>query len=535
MPQPTGTGVLRGRVVGGESGAPLRHAVVHLSGIDMREGKMATTDEQGRWEIRDLPAGRFDLTASKGGYVTLQYGQRRPFQQGRPLELANGQTLDNVNFNLPRGGVIAGRINDEYGDPVAEAMVAVLHYRYFNGQRRLVPAGRFSQTDDGGNFRLYGLAPGDYYLSATLRSGMMEDSSPLNRSGYAPTYYPGTAAQDQAERVTVSLGAEVSGIAFALLPVRVAKLSGTAVDSEGRPMAGAFIMMGESTDGVGGGFSMMFGGGGRVDEAGHFTVNNVSPGEYFLSVRRMGPGAETDGESAQTRITVNGEDISGIALVGTKGATIKGAVSFETSPPPGSVSPASFSVYTTPKNPQSTADFMFAGGGRDVLNDDWTFELRGVVTGPVLVRPGRMPTGYVLKAVYLNAQDVTDSGISFRPGESISGVQVVLTTRASSVSGGVTTDKGEPVTDYVVVVFSDDPANWGFMSRRVAMARPDQQGAFQVKNLPAGRYLAVAVDYLEDGEQTNPETLERLRSAATSLELADGDQTSIALKLVTRY
>src|SRR5204863_3182580 len=120
MAQPTGTAVLRGRIVGGEGGGPLRHAVVRLSGIDMREGKMAMTDEQGKWEIHDLPAGRFNLSASKAGYVSLDYGQRRPFEQGRPIELADGQVVDNVNFNLPRGSVIAGRINDEYGDPVAE-------------------------------------------------------------------------------------------------------------------------------------------------------------------------------------------------------------------------------------------------------------------------------------------------------------------------------------------------------------------------------------------------------------------------------
>src|SRR5262245_45247521 len=169
---PTGTATLRGRVTGGESGGPLRRAVVRLQGQEMREGKMTTTDEEGRWELRDLPAGRFTLFASKAGYVSLQYGQRRPFEQGRPLEILDNQTINNVNFNLPRGSVIAGRINDEFGEPVAEAMVIPLRYRYFNGQRRLTPAGRFSSTDDGGNFRIYGLPPGDYYLSTTLRDGM---------------------------------------------------------------------------------------------------------------------------------------------------------------------------------------------------------------------------------------------------------------------------------------------------------------------------------------------------------------------------
>jgi hypothetical protein len=67
------------------------------------------------------------------------------------------------------------------------------------------------------------------------------------------------------------------------------------------------------------------------------------------------------------------------------------------------------------------------------------------------------------------------------------------------------------------------------------MARPDQQGAFQVKDLPPGRYLAAAVDYLEEGEETNPDALERLRNTATPFALEEGDTKTLALKVVTQY
>ena len=147
----------------------------------------------------------------------------------------------------------------------------------------------------------------------------------------------------------------------------------------------------------------------------------------------------------------------------------------------------------------------------------------------------RTPPGYTLKAVYFNNQDVTDSGINFKPGESISGVQVVLTAKSSTVSGSVTDARSQPVTDYAAIIFAEDSAKWGFMSRFVHMARPDQQGAFQVKDLPPGRYLAAAVDYLEEGEETNPETLERLRNSATPFALEEGDTKTLALKVVTQY
>ncbi len=531
---PTGTATLRGRVVGGESGGPLRRAVVRLQGQEMREGKMTTTDEQGRWELKDLPAGRFTLTATKAGYVTLQYGQRRPFEQGRPLDIQDNQTLNNVNFNLPRGSVIAGRINDEFGEPVADASVMALRYRYFNGQRRLIPAGRWSQSDDGGNFRIYGLAPGDYYLSATLRDGMFfGGGESTSRSGYAATYFPGTPSEQQAEKVSVGVGSEVTGISFALLPVRTARITGTAVDSQGKPLTGAFVSIVE-TSGDGGTFMMSFGGGNRVSENGHFTLTDVSPGEYTLTAREMGPGrAGDDSETAETKIIVSGEDISGVSLIGTKGGSIKGQVSFDTQQP-GSIKPGSVSVVVMPKDPLGSAGFFFGPGNRDTLNDDWTFEMRAM-KGPVLLRTMRTPPGYTLKAVYFNNQDVTDSGINFKPGESISGVQVVLTTKSSTVSGSVTDARSQPVTDYAAIIFAEDSAKWGFMSRFVHMARPDQQGAFQVKDLPPGRYLAAAVDYLEEGEETNPETLERLRNSATPFMLEEGDTKALTLKVIAQY
>jgi len=283
------------------------------------------------------------------------------------------------------------------------------------------------------------------------------------------------------------------------------------------------------------GFAMAVGGGSRVGEGGHFTLNNVSPGEYTLTASEMGPRrGDGDPERAETKIVVAGEDISGVTITGTKGAMIRGTVSFDTQPAGGSLQPGAVSVSAISKDPNTSPMFRFGGGARAALNDDWSFQLRAM-SGPVLIRTMRIPPGYVLKGVFMGAQDVTDTGVSFKPGENVSGVQVVLTTRASSVNGTVTDDRGQPVTDYAAVIFAEDSAKWGFMSRFITMARPDQQGAFQAKQLPPGRYLAIAVDYIEDGEQTNPETLERLRGAATTFELGEGDQKTLALKVVKSY
>jgi hypothetical protein len=534
-----GTGRLRGRVVGGDTGMPLRRAIVRLSGQEFREGRVASTDEEGRWELKDLPAGRYTLSASKGGYVQLQYGQRRPFEQGRPIELGDGQTLENVNFNLPRGSVIAGRIVDEFGEPVAEAMVVAMRYRNISGRRRLVPAGRFGQTDDGGHFRIYGLPPGDYYLSATLRGGpMLGFEVGDGITSYAPTYYPGTGSAQQAERISVGLGAEMSGVTFSLLPVKTVSVSGTAIDSTGRPMAGAFVMLREDVRmGEGSFMTMMMGGGNRVKDDGSFVIANVAPGDYVVEARpmMMGPGrrGEDEPEIAFTTVSVGGEDVSGVSLIGTRGTPIRGRVTLQPASAVSGVKPSEVAVSAVAQD--ADAPMMFMGReARDGVDADWSFEVTAVQS-PVLLRTFRLPAGYTLKAVLVGGQDVTDRGIAFKPGEAVNGVEIVISATSSSLSGSVTGEDGKAVSDYAVVVYAEDREHWGFMSRHIKLARPDQQGAYQVKDLPAGRYLAVAVEALETGEESDPAMLERLRPLATAFSLAEGEQRALNLTLVRAY
>src|SRR6187549_1235589 len=165
----TGTSRVRGRVVANDTGNPLRRAQVRISGPDIGT-KTALTDAQGRYEFKDLPAGRFNVSVSKSGFVTMSYGQNRPFEPGRPIELADAQKMDKADISLPRGSVLAGRVTDEVGEAVAEAEVTAMRMQFTNGKRRLVPSGRTGTTNDLGQFLIYGLPPGEYYVSATLRN-----------------------------------------------------------------------------------------------------------------------------------------------------------------------------------------------------------------------------------------------------------------------------------------------------------------------------------------------------------------------------
>src|SRR4051812_2114235 len=164
----TGTAVLRGRVLNSD-GSPLRRAQISASAASAAGPRVATTDGQGKWEVTDLPAGRFNITASKAGYVTLQFGQRRPFEPGTPVVLADAQTIEKLDLSLPRGSVITGRITDEFGEPIGQATVQAMRYQYSNDGQRKLASVNSAVTDDRGEFRAYGLMPGEYYVQAGVR------------------------------------------------------------------------------------------------------------------------------------------------------------------------------------------------------------------------------------------------------------------------------------------------------------------------------------------------------------------------------
>ena len=517
----TGTGQISGRVTGGDAGQPLRRAIVRMHGEALEDGgRLTTTDEHGRYQFRDLPAGRLLLNAGKGGYVRLSYGQRRAGEGGRPLELADGQKLDHIDFNLPRGGVITGRVADEYGEPVAELPVQVLRYRYVEGRRQLVASGSMmSRTDDLGRFRIFGLPAGDYYVMASAQRGMFMGAQSDTRSGFAPTYFPGTPSLNEAQTVRVGTGEEMGSLNFAVVSARTAKVTGVVIDSQGQPVDRGFIEVQSDTKS-----SAMFAmhGGGMIRSGGNFTISNLVPGDYILHVNLE--TVDSYEESATVPVSIASEDITGLTIVTSSGSLAMGQALFETMPPDG-LKPADFGFYATAVNPISMR------GGLVTLKDDWTFEAR-LHEGPALIRATKLPDGWVLKSVMHGGVDVTDRGIEFRPGERIEGLQLVLSNRTSVLTGAVTDERHRPARDYTVVVFPEDPGGWTPNSRYLFAARPTQEGRYEVRKLPAGQYLAVAVDYLEDGQHTDPDYLERLRGYATAFEIRDGERRDLNLELV---
>jgi len=569
---PTPTGRISGRVVTADTGRAVKRARVFVSAAELPGGRGALTDDSGVFDLTELPAGRYTLTASKSGFISLSYGQRRPLQAGTPLQLGDGEQLKSLEFRLPRGGVISGRVFDEDGEPVPGAMIRVMRYQYLQGDRRLTPAGT-GQTDDRGQYRVWGLMPGDYYVNALTRiaiggrggfgggfpggpppggpgggrggrgggagidvGGMIaavgggnvaalfgsgNDQEPVN---YAPTYYPGATAVNDARPVTVGVSQEVNDININLQLVRTSRIAGRVTNPDGTPTsAGNVNLMPDGAGGRGAQIGMNYGG--RIQWDGTFAIANVPPGRYLLRAR--GDDSETP-QFATMPVTVNGDDVADVTVMLSGGATITGTVTFL---PGGSPAPDLTQVRL------SATSFDQAALGPQPnarVDKEGAFTLIGVPAGPHLFRPSGNMRGWILKSVTLDGRDITDTPVDLRAGQTVSNVVMTFTDKLTEISGTIATEQGTPMPDYTVLAFPTDPSLWRPQARQIMTARPDQTGKYRMRGLPPGEYYLATVDPAEQGEWFDPAYLDAHRAGAARLTLADGDVKTQDFHVVIR-
>ena len=514
------TGVVRGRVTNA-SGVPLRGAEVRVRDPNGRENRLVTTDEDGRFEVVNLVPGSWTASAAKGGYLTQHFGQRGPFSAPRTIALAARQRVE-VNFVLQRGGAIAGRLFDEYGDPVAGARVQVYRLRYERGRRALVSAGVGDQTDDTGAFRLYALPPGDYYIAAILRAAGA--SGIVEATVGAPTYYPGTSSLGEAQRLRLAPGEELAGIGFAMQPARPVTVSGAVVLVSGAPARDTMIQL-TTEDGTFGAGSAPLGNFGRTGADGTFTMPNVPPGSYVLRARAgaVFDPVKGEGEEAVMPLVVGPEGVSGLTVTTMRTPPIAGTVVADSATP---LPNAAIAVGV--REPSSGADFKMTARRAD-RGDAVTFRVPGMLGQ--LALSVETPRGWMLKQVELDGRDITDRFFELRgPSPHF---RVTLTDRITRVSG-VVRSGSRAAPDATIVLFADDAARWTYPTRYLATARADDRGAFSIEGLPPHDYLAVALDDLDAGDDEDPDFLQSLREHATKVSVDYGESRTLALELLAR-
>lgn len=578
-----GTASISGVVVTDETPPqPVRRAVVTLTGADLRPSRGAITDDEGRFTIGNLPAGRFVLTAMRPSFITSAYGSKRPGRPGTPVLLTAGQT-QNVVVRLWRSAVIAGVLRDDIGEPVAGVPVTAVRVNGSGGGPGVTLTNNGGETNDRGEYRIFGLEPGTYLVSARPSSAggtspmialataevdaALESLRALRPPGatanrqpeptgtvrpfdYAPIYYPGVPARAEASPITLVAGQEATGMDFALQRVMTLIVEGQITRPDGQPAAGAEVQLTPvgSSDFAAEQESIL---NATINPDGTFRFRQVTPGNYTLFARapsqtpaaspRTGgivtPGPQGPQLWATTPLSVGG-DISGIALTLRPALTMTGRVRFdsETIKPPDSLTRLRVMLFppeiqrTRSAVPIRTIAFVPPG----TVRADGTFELTNVVPGRYVLNIAGPPlegTGWWARSAMLGGRDLLDGAIEITSDTNLAGVEVTFTDRRSELSGTLQTAAGEAASDVFVIAYAADRRFWGPNSRRVQAVRPGVDGKYAIKDLPPGEYLLAAVTDVDQDEWQDRAFLERLQPASVKLTITEGEKKTLDLRV----
>jgi len=514
--RPAATASIAGAVRSAAGDAPVSRARIIASSPALAQPRVTLSGADGRYAIAALPAGTYTLTAVRTGYATQTFGERRGTASGG-VTVTDGQAVAGIDFALIRGSAIAGRILDEDGTPLAGAVVEALVARSGSGQRTLVPAAS-ARTDDRGEFRVFGLPPGQYYVSAS-DPAFNDVGTESGAVKYAPTFFPGVSAADEARAVAVGDG-ELPRVEFRLKLVPPARVSGRILASDGRPLlSGAVILTPAATDGA----QVVPPEDVWIDPGGAFTFGHVPPGRYRISARgetvANGPAL-----FATFDLIVEGRSVDNVQMTLRPGATLDGEVTLD--PEHATRAPVLSSL-------RVRAPFADGGGFADALTGtvqaDGRFVLRGLMSGDHQIIVEGLPSPWIVKSVLLRGRDLADAGIEVVEGQQLRGARITITDRASEVSGRVR-DRGAPVVDAAVLVYPIAPQFWLRTHRRMRMTRTDAEGRFSVRGLPEGEYLAIASGAIGEGDLGRRELLEAIRALATPVSIS-GPDARVALEL----
>lgn len=510
--------VVSGRVADA-SGRGIARAVIRLSSSSGNGDWPAVSDGNGRWQLSGIPQGTYLLSASKAGYAPSAFGQKRQWEPGTPLSIG-GPKIELPDLILVRAGAITGVVVDADGEPVMDATVAAMKRSFLQGSERLIPMGRVAATDDLGQFRVFGLPAGEYYLTASVKGGV---AAAAQSGGYAPTYYPGSADFAEAQAVRVRASAVVGPLSVTLVNVRTARVSGAAIGSDGKPIAGGVVALLQR---VGGLVPGVFGG--QTAGDGRFSIAGVPPGTYVISATTP-PTASP--ESAWARVTVDGDPVE-VHLAAAPPATISGSVTSDTGEPVPPHLASQLRVLAIPADLEEADHSSHSIGGSANVGADFSFAMT--------VRPGRWiirvsaaaATEWRVQSVRLSSGDVSDDGLRVDPRQTIGDLAVILTRQPLQIRGSTVNAAGNPVGGQTVLVFSANREQRGIGTRRTSIAMSDDTGSFSVAGLPSGQYYAVALNTPDTADLMMPSLLEDLERVATRFELPL--KTTRPLRLVVR-
>jgi protocatechuate 3,4-dioxygenase beta subunit len=488
-------------VVAMAGSVPLKNALVTLNSVDDRSRAEVTirSEGAGHFQFRGIVPGQYRLRVARNNYVTQEYGQRTVTGPGATLTLRGGQEMKDLLFRLIPSATIAGRIQDEDGEPISWAHVTALRSSYSNGKRTFKNVA-MNSTNDLGDYRLFGLPPGRYFISATYHPGAVHigfdedfdyNGADSLRENYVLTFYPGTYDSTKAQSITVKSGDEIPSMDFMMRPTAVYRVRGhvlNMIPNQKRiehPMV--FIM---PKGGAIQSDSMTFGPNNEVKKDGTFELAGVVPGSYTVQAMIN----DGDQEHAVTQsIDVGEADVDGLQLVISKGFSVSGHIRWDGKP--GHIEDNLFLM-----GQMEGQNRMAAGYAR--VDRDGSFTWNELADGALRIEvEGLGSNGYV-KAMDYGGVDVLEQGFTPRAGSNAT-LEITLSAQGAQLEGSATDESGLPAVGVWVVLVPD--AKHRDRHDLYRTERTDQHGVYKIKEVAPGDYTLYSWDEVEEGAWEDPD------------------------------
>jgi hypothetical protein len=508
-------GSVSGEVLQATGGMPVGKVMVSLlSGrrveftFGRRDPNMLSglTDAEGHFRIEGVPAGEYQVSLEKTGFVAGGRTSQRDSSQR--ISLAQGQQLDGLLFRVLPAGVIMGKIIDAEGDPLGNVNVVAVSKAGISGG---------AKTNDLGEYRIAGLSSGKYFV---LAQGT--DAAPpaqnTNEAGrvFAPTFFPGTMNRGQAVSLDVHPG-DAADASFGLIATRTFSVRGQVATVPGQSRDGQNLGPTAVTLRPGG-MPLVTGFPGEIKKDGTFEISGVVPGTYAVSI------TSSDGDSLRPVrgtdiVEVRESDVDDLRLAPQPLGEVHGRFRMDDNEP----------FNWTQLNVSLDSD----DGDQDSylsvnVAKDGTFKIESVPAGNyhVVVTAGSNNLrDYFVKEVNVNGADAGDSGFATGPG--ISMVEIVASARGGTIVGTVVDGDNKTVSD--VQVFCVPDASRQKRPDVYQQALTDRRGQFSLRGLNPGDYTVFVLNG-EPADINDPDFVQAHETEGQSVRLDEGEQKTLTLK-----
>jgi hypothetical protein len=519
---------VEGQVSNAVTGEPLKKARVVLQSWDGRNPKThgASTDAEGRFLIQDVEPGNYSPYAERNGFMRAQYGQRGTGRSNasaaRDLTLSPGQHVRDVVFHLTPQGVIAGRVLDEDGEPVVNVQIGVLRYSYGQGKRPLPPAG-YAMTDDLGEYRVFALDPGKYYLSATYRPPNMlaadRTAGGPPQEGYAPTYFPGTNDPTGAAPIELGAGVDLRGMDIKLLKTRAVRIRGrlhhTASDSLPRNVMLNLMPRGRFASGFWGGSVAQ-----ARRQDGFFEFRAVTPGAYVLLARCWDEG-DGKGYSARQAVDVGSNNLDNVSLMLTTGLELKGSIRVDGSD--------EIRFENMRVRLESQNGWAMWGVGNTEVTGDGNFTVRNVAEENYTLHLWRLPENFYVKSIRMGDADGLENGLDLTRGAP-GALEIVISANGGKVEGRVLDANQQPANEATVVLVPDAPKRE--RTQLFKARHTDAQGHFAIPGIAPGDYKLFAWEQVDEAAYEDPDFLKPFENQGETVAIRESGHETRQLKLI---